>query len=224
MSASQLSLITDAAVVARQPEIDRVVASAERRLVIRNNDDYSQAADYLRAIKGLLNDTEEDRVRLVAPLLKDQRQINADAKVISGPLEEAEAAIKTAMDAYITEQDNLRLEEQRRADEAARKQQQKLYQQAAKANESGKSEKAVELEQRAVAVVAPVIQRQAPKVTGVVPKKAWKFEVVDPAKVPREYLSVDETKIGQVVRALKGDTQIPGVRVWSKNEIAAGAA
>jgi hypothetical protein len=224
VSASQLSLITDAAVVARQPEIDKVVASAERQLVIRSNDDYLQAADYLLAIKALLNDTEADRVRMVAPLLRDQRQINADARAISAPLEEAETAIKTAMDAYIKEQEDLRLEEQRRADEAARKQQQKLQQQATKAIESGKVDKAVDLEQRAAAVVAPVIQRQAPKVTGIVPKKAWKFEVVDPAKVPREYLAVDEKKIGAVVRALRGDTQIAGVRVWSENQIAAGAA
>ena len=45
--------------------------------------------------------------------------------------------------------------------------------------------------------------------------KVMKFEVVDPASVPREWLCVDESKIGKAVRArLVG--MIPGIKIWEE--------
>ena len=55
-------------------------------------------------------------------------------------------------------------------------------------------------------------------------REVCKFEVTDPALVPREYLIDDETKLRKVVGALKGDTIIPGVRVYSEKALANGAA
>ncbi len=49
--------------------------------------------------------------------------------------------------------------------------------------------------------------------------KIWKFEVIDPALVPREYMAVDMVKIGQVVRATKGSISIPGIRVFSEDTL-----
>lgn len=43
----------------------------------------------------------------------------------------------------------------------------------------------------------------------------WKFEIVQPAKLPREFLMADEVKIGQYVRAMKQDAKIDGVRIFS---------
>ena len=54
----------------------------------------------------------------------------------------------------------------------------------------------------------------APKAQGLAFVDTWKFEVTDPALVPREHLKVDEASIGGVVRALKGQAVIPGVRVY----------
>lgn len=47
--------------------------------------------------------------------------------------------------------------------------------------------------------------------------RIWKFEVVDPAAVPREYLAVDTVRIGKVVRA--GVRAIPGVRIWEEETL-----
>jgi hypothetical protein len=125
---------------------------------------------------------------------------------------------------YTDEQERLRRIEQAKADEAARKEKEKLEAQARKAEASGKVEKAATLEMRAATVVAPVINRAPPKVIGVQTRDVWKFEVTDPTQVPRQYLVVDESKIRKIVGAMKGDTQIPGVRVWSDKNIASGAA
>lgn len=105
-----------------------------------------------------------------------------------------------------------------RAEEAA-----KLAARAA-ATEAKAAEKVEAIETRAAAVVAPIIQREPPKVAGVATREVWKFAIENPALVPREYCVVDEAKIRKVVGALKGDTNIPGVRVYSERQIAAGAA
>ena len=39
--------------------------------------------------------------------------------------------------------------------------------------------------------------------------------------MPREYLRVDHTKLGAVVRALKTAAAIPGVRIWAEPTVAA---
>lgn len=220
---SQPDLKSDSAVVALQPEVGKLTEFA-RAVVIKTAEQYNSAASYLKSIKGLLGKIEDARTRVTKPLLTAQREVNDQAREASMPLQNAEGQIKRAMTAYSNELDRIRLAEQRKADEAARQQQEKLQAQAAKAAAAGKSEKAVELETRAATVVAPVIQREAPKVAGIVTKEIWKFEITNPAALPHEYTMPDEKKIGGVVRAMKGDTNIPGVRVWPDKSIAAGAA
>lgn len=84
--------------------------------------------------------------------------------------------------------------------------------------------KQAELEMRAAMVVAPVIEAEAPKAVGVSSRVNWKFRITDESKLPREYTTPDEKKIGAVVRALKGDTNIPGVTVYAEESVAARAA
>jgi len=59
-------------------------------------------------------------------------------------------------------------------------------------------------------------------VQGISTTKRWSFRITNPALVPREYLTVDEQKIGAVVRALKDQAKIPGVEVFSEDTISAG--
>ena len=61
-----------------------------------------------------------------------------------------------------------------------------------------------------------------PKVDGISVREVWKFEVIDAAKVPKKYLAPDERMIGGVVRSLKGNAAIPGVKVWMEKSVAVG--
>lgn len=56
---------------------------------------------------------------------------------------------------------------------------------------------------------------QSMRVSGA--KKVWTFAVKDESQVPREYLSVDEKKIRDAVRA--GVREIPGVDVFQDTQI-----
>lgn len=185
---------------------------------------YSVAGLDLTRIKAARKRLDDIRTGITRPMDAAKKAVLDFFRAPGDKLDQAERLIKRAMITFDEEQERIRQEEQRRADEAARKERDRLDAQAKKAAESGKPEKAAQLEQRAATVVAPVIQREPPKVTGISTREAWKFEVENEMLVPREYLIVDESKIRKVVGALKGDTRIPGVRVWPEKQIAAGAA
>jgi hypothetical protein len=219
----QADLSADPVIQGLTPALERVRAMA-KGLVIKTNEGYQAAAAMLKNIKGSLATIEDARVRITKPLVEAQREVNAQAKAAAAPFLEDEAAIKRAMLAYSDEQDRLREEEQRKANEAARKEQLRLKEIADRAAAKGQTNKAEQFEERAAAVQAPIVQTAAPKVAGVATSKVWAFEITDEDVIPREYLIVDETRIRRVVTALKGDTKIPGVRVFEQKRISAGAA
>jgi len=49
--------------------------------------------------------------------------------------------------------------------------------------------------------------------------EVWAWELVDETKIPREFLTIDTTKINAAVRENKGATQIDGIRVYSETKI-----
>jgi hypothetical protein len=205
--------------VAADPSLAELSASSQslvidaRALVIATPEAYEFAAGKLQEVKGRRKSLDELRRSMTRPLDEAKAAIMDLFRTPSERLEQAEAALKRALVAFSDEQERKRRAEQARLEEAARKEREKLQRQAEAAAAKGRDEKAAELEVRASTVVAPIAQVAAPKVAGVSFRSVWRFEVVDPSLVPREYLMVDETKIGKVVAALKADTVIPGVKV-----------
>lgn len=158
---------------------------------------------------------EQDRLRR-----EEQRKAEAAAAAERARLAKLQAEAEAKARA---EQDRLRREAEEAAAAGRAAEAAKLAAKADKVEEKAAA-KVEELQLREAMVVAPMIQREAPKVSGVSTREVWKFEITDPSLVPREYLVIDETKVRKVVQALRGDTQIPGVRVYSERQLAAGAA
>lgn len=164
---------------------------------------------------------------------KLKKNLEATRLEITRPLDEAKRSIMnffsqftTAVDTYLTQTNAAMLaykEAERRkaaalqaeADEKARKERERLEARAQKAIESGKAEKAELLLSQAATVVAPILHTEPPKVQGMRTVESWHYEIVDASQIPREYLIPDEVSIGKVVRALKANTKISGIRVFS---------
>lgn len=68
-------------------------------------------------------------------------------------------------------------------------------------------------------VPPPIVQANIPVVDGLTTRENWDFEIVNEAEIPREYLIPDVTKIRGVVKKLKGNTNIPGIRVFKTEKI-----
>lgn len=193
---------------------------------------YTDSATVLKKIKAGQKRLEELRTAITGPLNAALKGVNDLFRAPADRLTKAERAIKQEINRYADEQERIRREEQRKADERARKEQEKLQAQAQRAADKGQEEKAAVLEERAASVVAPVIQREPPKVAGIATRDVWKAECVDLAalvkaiaegKAPLSLVQANTTVIGQQARSLKQDFVAPGVRVWSERQIAAGS-
>lgn len=226
MSASQ----PDIAEIASNPEVQQLTLYTQQLFEVGSNykietaGHYEVAAIELKRVKDAQKKLDDLRRAITRPLDAAKKAVLDLFRSPESKLTQAESGIKRAMIGFQQAQDRIRREEQAKAEAEARRKQAQLQERASKALASGKPERAMELEHQAATVVAPVVHRAAPNVTGINTRDVWKFEVTDPALVPREYLMVDEKKLGAVVRALKGDTTIAGVRVWPEQSIAAGSA
>lgn len=208
------------AVTGEISELEQFAASYQ----ITTDVEYTAGAADLQRVKAAQKRLEETRTAITGPMNAALKRVNEFFRAPADKLVTVERTIKSRLVAYADEQERQRREAQLKADEAARKEREKLEAQAAKAAAAGKTEKAEQLEVRAATVVAPVVNREPPKIAGITTREVWKFEITDPAQVPREYLVVDEARVRKVVQALKGDTRIAGVRVYSERALAAGAA
>lgn len=225
--------------------------------------EYENSATVLKKVKAGQKRLEELRTAITGPLNAALKAVNDLFRAPADKLAQAERTIKFEIGRYADEQERIRREEQRKADEAAQRERQKAERAAAEARAKAEAEaaelrrqaeaataagdtaaaakletkagqkieraedKAQSLEVQAATVVAPVIQREPPKVTGISSREVWKFEIVDPSKINPQFLMPDEKKIGAQVRALKGDAASiigAGVRVYAERQIAAGAA
>lgn len=216
--------------LAERADVKAIAAETEqleltaKTYIVANVVQYEAAGLQLQQVKGAQKRLEELRMSITRPMDAAKKAVMS---LFAGPeakLEVAERSIKRAMLGFQQEQERKRLADQAIADAAARKERERIEAQAQRAAASGKTEKAEALQERAAQVVAPIVNRDPPRIAGVNTVKQWKFVVEDSSLVPREYCTVDETKIRKVVLALKGDTRIAGVRVYSEDNIAAGAA
>lgn len=65
-----------------------------------------------------------------------------------------------------------------------------------------------------VQVVAPVLASTVTKSNGIGASKNWKFRIINSALVPREYLIVDDKKLGALARGTQGTVRVIGVEFY----------
>lgn len=234
-------------------EAARMLASAQS-FVIDCAEMAEAAAEDLGIVKAKLKVLEEKRTELKKPVLEAGKRIDAMFKELSEGYLKAEAVLKNALVGWqeserkrleaerrIQEEAARKLREQQEAEarrqaEEARKAEEAARTAAAAGDAAAAAEaqaKAAEAAQaaavaqetaQAIEHMAPAVVAAPAKLAGVSMREDWDFEIVDVNQIPREFLVVDEAKLRKVVKALKGDAKIAGVRVFSKPVVAAKAA
>lgn len=159
---------------------------AIREMRIESKEDQEFAAEILREVKATARAIEDKRKTIVDPLNKALKATNDLFRPISDALKAAERELKQKIADYLI---------------AGEARNQALLQTAASAETSEEA-------MRALAKHEPV---EAP--TGVSMRFTWTFEVVDEARVPREYLCVDEAKVKQLIKNADGRLpKVAGIR------------
>jgi hypothetical protein len=186
-------------------------------LEITNNETFELAAERLTGIKALQKAIMEDFEPSRKSLDKAKKDLLAQRNAHLEPLAEAERAIKAKIGGWQRLEHERQERERRAAMEKARKDEEERRQHLALVLESQGADEAANAVIDAPVVVAAPPPPVAPKATGISTRKAWKFRITDQAAIPRDYMMPDEKAIGQVVRAMRERTNIPGVEVYSED-------
>lgn len=191
-----------------------------KQISIKTVDDYTRAGEIMMTIKAIRKKITETFKPIKQKMDAAKQEVLDQERAADAPLKEAEALLSPQIVAWNREQERLRQEEENRLREEARKQEEeRRLQEAILAEQSGQKEEAEAIMETPVQVAPVVVPKSVPKVAGMSIRENWKFKITNERLIPREYLKVDEVKIGQVVRALKSATNIPGVEVYNEGTV-----
>jgi len=208
-------------------------------LEIRTPDELACAGEALGDIKTLRKQIDETFDPHIRAAHEQHRALLATKTRFNAPLESAERLLKQRTGKYLQEQEAARLAEQRRLETEARSQEQarrdaetaaiiawaKAEAKAAATRPEAKVILAEAKQETAAIAAAPMIvsvslmEPAPPAPKGITKTTVWKFKIVDATLIPREYLLADEVKIGKIVRAMRGETRIPGIEVYTEAQV-----
>jgi hypothetical protein len=202
LEAAELEILREDAdgLLAKADEVSRITELAHE----------ARASEFLAQVKRRAKIVDDKRKEYVAPLKSVIDNVNADFKSILIPLEQAEAIVKKGMTAF-------RGAEEFKAKEAARTEAERMAKIAISmaGTEVGTVEDAqvAILARRDATAEAPkTVETQSGKAQF---RKSWKFEVVDPYAVEREFCSPDDKLIRDAVKA--GLRETCGIRIWEES-------
>jgi hypothetical protein len=209
-----------------------------RAHVISDGTTYQRAADLLVSIKALRGEVNATFDPIIADAHKVHKTACDKKRVADAPLLEAETILKRAMADFNTEQERIRLEEERRLEAEARKRE-----------EDRRIEEAAALEREAIAtdspelhyeatqlieqpVVVPPVQvaKAVPKVAGIVHRENWSARVVSLVALVKfvaahpehqNLLMPNTAALNSLARAMKSNLKIDGVQAVNTPTVAA---
>ena len=196
------------------------ILDQSKLLRIFDSKSFDHASLFLKDIKSIQDEIND----AFDPIIKAQHQAHKKSletkRRYSLPLGKAEDIVKVKIREYHLEQERIRHEEEARLRREAKKaEEEHLLQMAMEAEEAGETKEAESI--LSTSVVAPVITIPSQtKGNGISYREGWKFRIINPDLVPNKYKLIDERKIGAVVRALKGNTNIPGIKVYCEKTVA----
>jgi hypothetical protein len=189
--------------------------------VIASQKDYEEAAGILKDVKRIQKQVKEYWEPLRVSTRKAYDGVLEKKKQMIDPLNEAESILKGLMSSYTVEQERKRAEREAAMRAAARREAERIMEQATAAEEAGDAAGAEAAMEEAMvmdeAAAAGRIMASAPKAAGVSTSKTWKIVSIDPDKVPVkvgavEIRPVDQAAVMRLTRESKGNIEIPGVK------------
>ncbi len=203
--------------VALRQDVDQILAKMEQ-LAITNDDQFQETAEFLQGIKGKQKEVKDNFEPRRAKAEAEKQKVLAEINSYKRPLEKAEIIVKKKLGEYRVEQEQKRREEeQKRLAELKTQEEDRLLEEA----EANGDESILDDE---IMLAKPTLETEIPKMAGISFTEVWHFEIVDVKQIPRDYMIPDERKIQGVVKALKDKTNIPGVRVYSDQQVGARSA
>lgn len=178
---------------------------AAQRIEVNSQTTLETATDIGGQIHALISKIEEQRKGLVGPFNDYVGRINKLFKAVREPLHVQKDALKRKIAAYEERQEIIARER-------------------AAAEQKAQEEAAGEQNLRPPPAPAATPHRQGPirgayGTTASVSKR-WEFEVVDKARVPLRFLTLDEKAVRAAIA--EGERDIPGLRIFQRRGVSFG--
>lgn len=191
---------------------------------ITTHDEYAQAGSLLVQIKTMRKRIADVFGPIVQAAFAAHKVAKGKQTEAEAPLDLAEGHLKRLICNYNEEQDRIRQEQQRQAEASARKaEEDRILSEAHAAEAAGDKEEAQAIIEQPVQAPVVVVKSTTPKLEGVSFRDNWTFQITDEKAIPREYLMVNEQAIRAVVKAMKGGTNIPGIRAYNDRVVSGRA-
>ena len=212
----------------------KAISAVEKALAIKITDDilYVQAGELLKSLKGLqvqINETFDAPIRAAHAAHK---AVLAAKDKHMAPVAEAERIIKPKLATYAQEQEDRRLEEQKRLEVEARKNaEDEALAQAVAAEDSG-DKAAAEAILTSPIQTTPVVLPKQTKVNGVSFRTKWCGTVTDKmalikavaaGQAPANLLCENPTAIRQFAESTQGAVPVPGIRFYDEKIVSSRA-
>ena len=213
---------------------------AAKVVKVDNAEELSVAGAVEAQAKKLIKQLGEERMKITKPIDDIKKQIMDAEKVMIAKLDTEARRINSMMSAYATKQMLAEREAQRKREQEERDRAEAAAAEAARIEHEAAQAQALAEETfgpgavaKSVAEPVQVEKVFVPVTTYVEPPRTstnsfgmvFKFEVTDPSKVAREFLSVDDSKIREFLayRKKQGDTAktlvLDGIRVWEEASV-----
>lgn len=202
-----------------------------KEIIITDEKTLQRANEFLQVCKKLRNKIHAYMDPIKDATYKAWKGSLIQIERLEKPLIAAEGMVKPQVAAYrrkIEEAIRQKEEEARAKIEEERRKQEELLKQSAALESAGDHGRADEKFEKAEAIdeeVKESIQKiaeisHAPKLAGTTIRRIPKWKLINLSEVPREYLKLDEVKIGTAVRASKATIKIPGIEVYLEDSVA----
>ena len=179
-------------------------------LPVESPEGVRKATEDLSLISSLKRALEDLRKSYTSPLDKFKRSILDIFNLVSGPLDEADSALRGKVKAYNRKQEEIRAEAERI--EALRKE---AEDRATKLSETT-GEPGPDLPSLAPLPAAQPAETVDTEAGGLRMRVVRRWKLVDFEKVPDKYKQLNEALITKVVKA--GEPDIPGIEIYTEKE------
>lgn len=190
----------------------------EQNIAVKDFSTCEIAGDFLKSLKPLRAEIDNTFDPIISKAHQAHKEAVAQKKKYIEPIDALEKSIKDKIRQYQIEQEKIRkAEEERIRKELELKAKKEKEEAALKAIDENKIEEAEKIIEKPIEQPKySEYQQLKQKTTTTVTVDNWKYEILDPQQVPREYCCPDDKMISMIVKANKGKVNIPGVRVYNE--------
>lgn len=204
-------------------ELDPGIASAKDHLDLLRNQKAKFVDPAKQIVEVAAQKAEQWKAEERRKAAAEEERINAERRREAARLAEEERKRQDAAAAEAKKVREAEIEEARKAGEIGKREAARLAKQAEENRLAAEALARKQAEEAATNVQEVRVKAAVPVVAGIKARVNWKFRIVNPNKIVRDYLMPDEVKIGQMVRLVKdkakAELECPGIEVYCEDGI-----